>query len=383
MKIEFFKHNIGKKEIARVNKALRSLFLTTGPETGRFEEKLSDYLGVRNSVGVYSCTSGLFLSLKALEIGEGDEVITTPFTFVATSNSALYCGAKIVFVDVEAESGNMDLSLLEHRITDRTKVIMPVHLYGNMCNIKTIKEIAGKAGLNIVEDSAHCIEGEFDGIKPGQLSDAACFSFYATKNITSGEGGAIAVNDDELADRLKVLRLHGMDKSALTRYTEQFAVYDVPVLGYKFNMFDIQAALLIPQLERIEKVWLKKRQIFEEYKKYLDNIEEIQFHSPAKNIKPAYHLLTIRVDPAIRDGLMDYLYRKGIGVALHYKPVHLMKYYRDTFGYKDGDFPVAEYLSRSSLTLPFYSKLKKKQIHYIIKTLKQGLFELKAGSLKS
>lgn len=373
-KIEFYKHNIGRKEYKKLKNTLKSIFLTTGPVTREFEEKFAKYLNVRNVVGVYSCTAGLFLSLKSIGIKEGDEVITTPFTFIATSNSILYCNAKPVFVDVEEKTGNIDVSKIEEKITDRTKAILPVHLYGVMCNIKRIKEIADKYNLKLIEDSAHCIEGEYEGIKPGNLSDVACFSFYATKNIASGEGGAVATNNNEIAEKIRILRLHGMDRSAEKRYTEKFVKYDVPVLGYKFNMFDIQASLLIPQLERIENIWKRKKIIYEYYTKKLADIEEIYVPEVPANIKHSFHLFTIRVPAEMRDFLVDFLQRNGVGVAINYTPVHLMKYYRERFGYKKGDFPVAEKIGETTVTLPFYPKLKFREIDYIINVLKKGIY---------
>ena len=261
-KIEFYKHNIGREEIKEIKKVLNSLFLSTGPITNLFEEKFAQYIGVKKSVGVYSCTAGLFLLLKALGIKEGDEVITTPFTFVATSNSILYCNANPVFVDVDKKTGNIDLNKIEDKITEKTRAILPVHLYGVMVDIKKIKEISDKYNLRLIEDSAHNIEGNFNGIKAGTISDGASFSFYTTKNITSGEGGAIVTNNEEVADKIKILRLHGMDKSAADRYTKKFVQYDVPYLGYKFNMFDIQAALLLNQLKLIEKRWEIKNNLY-------------------------------------------------------------------------------------------------------------------------
>ncbi len=376
-RIEFYRHNIGKKEYRKLKKTLKSIFLTTGPVTKEFENKLAEYLKVKNVIGVYSCTAALFLSLKALGIKEGDEVITTPLTFVATPNSILHCGAKPVFVDVEKETGNIDISKIENKITEKCRAILPVHLYGVMCNMERLKEIADRYNLKLIEDSAHCIEGEYNGIKPGNLSDAACFSFYTTKNITSGEGGAIATNNDEIAENLKILRLHGMDRSAEKRYTEKFVKYDVPVLGYKFNMFDIQAALLIPQLERIEKIWKQKEAIYDYYIKKLSEIDEIHIPYVDKNVKHSLHLFTIRVHPTIRDLLVDYLQQNGIGVAINYIPVHLMKYYRENFGFKIGDFPVAEEIGKTTITLPFYPKLKFSEIDYIVKVLKKGISQFK------
>ncbi len=376
-KIEFYKHNINRKDRKEVLKVLKSIFLTTGPKTKLFEKKLSDYLKVKNSIGVYSCTSGLFLLLKALGIKEGDEVITTPFSFVATSNSILYCGAKPVFVDVNKKNGNIDIDKIEEKITDKTKAILPVHLYGIMVDIKRIKKIADKYNLKIIEDSAHCIEGEINNIKPGQISDGAAFSFYATKNITSGEGGAVATNNDELADKIRIMRLHGMDKNAADRYTNKFYQYDVPVLGYKFNMFDIQAALLLNQLDLIEERWNKKNENYKFYSTLLSNIDEVKIPYLPEDVKHSLHLFTILVPKEIRDNIIYKLQKRKIGVAVNYKPIHLFSYYKKNLGFKEGDFPNAESLGNSTISLPFYAQLKKREIKYIVNSLKDIIFELK------
>jgi len=212
MKVEFYKHNLGNKGLMELKKVFNSIFLSTGPKTAEFEKKLAKYLGVKYVVGTSSGTAALHLALLALDIKPGDEVITTPLSFVATSNAILYVGARPVFVDVEKDTGNIDASLIEKAITKKTKAITPVHLYGHMCDMKKISKIAKKHKLKIIEDAAHCLEGKRDGIRPGQLSDIVMFSFYATKNITSGEGGAIATNNKKLAQKIRVLGYHGIIK---------------------------------------------------------------------------------------------------------------------------------------------------------------------------
>ncbi len=371
MKVEFFKHNIGEDEIKAANGVFRSTFLTTGPKTKEFEKKMAEYLGVNYCVGVSSCTAGLFISLKALGIGEGDEVITTPMTFIATSNVIIHAGAKPIFVDVEEYTGNIDAGKIEAAITSKTKAIIPVHLYGHMCDMKVIKAIAAKYNLYIIEDCAHCIEGERDGIKPGQVGNAAVFSFYATKNITSGEGGAIAVNDMELYEKLLKYRLHGMSKSAADRYASAYKHWDMELLGYKCNMNDIQAAMLLPQLERIETILEQKEKICRKYEQAFAEIKEIDFPKIRQNTKHARHIFTVWVDPQKRDNILSTLQEKQIGVAVNFRPVHLLSYYRDTFGYRRGDFPVAEKIGDSTITLPMYAKLTEAEMGYVIEKLRE------------
>jgi dTDP-4-amino-4,6-dideoxygalactose transaminase len=375
-RIEFFKHNINDEDIKRVNSVLRSIFLTTGEVVKEFEEKFSTYIGSRYTVGVTSCTAALHLSLLAGGIGPGDEVITTPMSFCATANSILHAGARPVFVDVEEDTGNLNHELIEKAITERTKAIVPVHLYGQMCNMKEIKRIADRYNLKIIEDAAHSIEAIRDGIKPGQLSFTACFSFYATKNITSGEGGAVVTNDGTVADKLKVLRLHGIDKSAIDRYTKRYQHYDMPLLGWKYNMDNIQAALLIGQLERIDELWQKREYLWNLYEEELREVKGIRILKTLPDTRHARHLFTILVPPKKRDEMLWRLQDAGIGVAVNYRPIHLLSYYRKTFGYKEGDFPVAEDIGARTISLPLYPSLKEEELKAVTSTLKNIMEEI-------
>jgi len=375
-RIEFFKHNINDEDIKRVNSVLRSIFLTTGEVVKEFEEKFSTYIGSRYTVGVTSCTAALHLSLLAGGIGPGDEVITTPMSFCATANSILHAGARPVFVDVEEDTGNLNHELIEKAITERTKAIIPVHLYGQMCNMKEIKRIADRYNLKIIEDAAHSIEAIRDGIKPGQLSFTACFSFYATKNITSGEGGAVVTNDGTVADKLKVLRLHGIDKSAIDRYTKRYQHYDMPLLGWKYNMDNIQAALLIGQLERIDELWQKREYLWNLYEEELREVKGIRILKTLPDTRHARHLFTILVPPKKRDEILWRLQDAGIGVAVNYRPIHLLSYYRKTFGYKEGDFPVAEDIGARTISLPLYPSLKEEELKAVTSTLKNIMEEI-------
>jgi len=369
MKVEFYRHNINKSDIQRVKDVLNSIFLTTGDVVQSFEDKLAMYLGSRSVIGVTSCTAALHLCLLAWEIGEGDEVITTPMSFCATSNSILHAGATPVFVDVEAETGNINSELIEDAITERTKAIMPVHLYGQLCDMRRIHEIAEKYKLVVIEDAAHTIEAERDGVTPGSLSECVCFSFYATKNITSGEGGAIATNDTEKADLLRMLRLHGIDKSAIDRYSKLYQHWDMSVLGWKYNMDNIQASLLIGQLERIDNFWERRNSIWNHYEEELRNINGIQILNTVPDSRHARHLFTIQVTDRKRDSVLMALQKKGIGVAVNYRPIHLLKYYRDRYGFKEGDFPVAEKIGSETISIPLYSELKDTEVDYVVASL--------------
>lgn len=389
MKIEFFMHNIGKEEIAKVEEVLNSIFLTTGNVVKEFEDNLGRYLGCKHSVGVTSCTAAMHLSLLAYGIGPGDEVITTPMTFIATATSILHAGARPVFVDVESETGNIDVAKIEEFIfskckidnstghlinrstNNRVRAIMPVHLYGHMCDMRGIRSIADEYGLVVIEDSAHCIEGERDGIKPGQLGDTACLSFYATKNITSGEGGVIATNDDEIADKLRLLRLHGMSRGAADRYTDKYQHWDMELLGWKYNMDNIHAALLINQLKLVEKRWKRRQEICTKYEDAFRNLDGVDFPKVLPGTKSARHLFTIWVDSNRRDKLLWKLQESGIGVAVNFRAIHLLKYFRETFGFERGMFPMAEKIGDSTISLPTYPKLSDSELGYVIKIVKE------------
>ncbi|HAM49192.1 MAG TPA: UDP-4-amino-4,6-dideoxy-N-acetyl-beta-L-altrosamine transaminase [Nitrospiraceae bacterium] len=372
-KIEFFHHSIDDKDRERVTSVLKSIFLTTGKEVEEFEQKFSRYIGLRHTVGLTSCTAALHLSLIALGIGQGDEVITTPMSFCATANAVLHAGAKPIFVDVEEETGNVNASLIESAITERTRAIIPVHLYGQMCDMRTIHEIAQRYNLRIIEDAAHAIEASRDAVKVGQLSNSVCFSFYATKNITSGEGGALSANDESFAASIRMLRLHGINRDAADRYTGRYRHWDMSLLGWKYNMDNVQGALLIGQLERIEDLWKRRDMLWKTYEEELQSIKDVKPLKTVAHARHARHLFTILVPHRRRDALLWALQDRGIGVAVNYRPIHLLSYYRETFGYNEGAFPVAEEIGKSTISLPLYPSLEQKDIQYISKVLKEEL----------
>lgn len=367
MKVEFYKHNISSSDIALLDKVLNSLYLTTGQYTRQFENKLANYLNCKEVVGVNSCTAALHISLVVLGIGTGDEVITTPLSFYATSNAILYTGAKPVFVDVEKTTGQIDANLIVKAITKKTKAILPVHMYGQMCNMAAIYKIAKRYKLKVVEDAALCLEGRRDGFGPASLSDAACFSFHAIKSITSGEGGAIAVNNVNLAKKLKLLRLHGMGKSVIERKNDKLKKQDMKVFGYKCNMYDLQAALLIRQMDKLNKFLNLRNKLDQTYRQAFKNNKKISLPVLLANSKSASTLFNIFVDPKKRDEYLIKLQAAGIGADVKYRPIHLSTYYKKVFHYKPGSFPIAENISASSITLPLYPKLKPAEINYIIK----------------
>ncbi len=366
MNIEFSRHNIEDIDIKEVEDTLKSLFITTSKKTILFEKLFSDYLNINHTVALNSATAGLHLSLVALGIGAGDEVITTSLTFVATANVITMVGAKPVLVDVDPTTGLIDLNQVEAKINAKTKAIIPVHLYGNMVDMKALKQLADKHGIFLIEDSAHCVEGSIDGYKSGEYSDCACFSFYATKNLSCGEGGALITNSSELYDKINILKLHGMSKNAVDRY-KKHSFYDMQEVGYKYNMTDINASLLIHQLDRLNGYLQRREQLATKYEKAFDELGFSYPKVPA-NCKSARHLSVVWVDPNKRDKIIEFLQENGVGVSVHFAPVHLMSYYQ-SLGYKKGDFPNCEKISASTISLPLYPKLTDIEQDYIIDIL--------------
>ncbi|MFA6030751.1 MAG: DegT/DnrJ/EryC1/StrS family aminotransferase [Elusimicrobiota bacterium] len=372
-RIEFFKHNIAERDIRRASKVLRSIFLTTGAEVGALEDGLRRYLGTEDVVGFTSCTAALHLALLAWDIGPGDEVITPAMSFCATANSILHAGAVPVFVDSEDSTGNIDAALIQRRITRRTKAIMPVHLYGHLCDMRSIRRLADRHGLCVIEDAAHCLEGARDGVRVGQLGDAAAFSFYATKSITSGEGGALSVHDRRRGDLLRRLRLHGIDKGAADRYTKKYRHWDMTALGWKYNMDNIQAALLLGQLGEADKLCARRRRIADAYERGLAGVPGITLLRTAPRTEHGRHLFTIRVPAPRRDGILSRLQDAGVGVAVNYRPIHLLSYYRSRFGYAPGAFPVAERIGAETLSLPLYPKLQDPEVRAVIRAVRETM----------
>ena len=381
MRVEFFKHNIDRSDIKCVEKVLSTLFLSTGEDVAAFENEFAGKFGSGfHARALSSCTAALHLALLATGVKEGDEVITTPMSYVATAHAIEYVGAKPVFVDTDPETGNMDIGRIEEVITKRTRLILPVHLYGQMVDVKKLMSIAWKYKVSVIEDAAHALEAERDGVVPGELSQGACFSFYPTKSITAGEGGAFISKNAKLMDGVSLLRHHGSSKSAASRYGKVYQHYDVPVLGWKYNMTNIQAALLRSQLPRVEKQWKRRNEIAERYAEAFIKAG-IAFPKTEAGVQHAHHLFTIwvppptktggGVNPKKRDTVLYELQRNGIGVGVHYRPIHLMSYYRKKYGYQLGDFPNAERIGAATISLPLYPKLTDREVKYVIDRVKE------------
>ena len=310
-----------------VKEVLGQPILTTGEYVDRVERMLADYLGVPHCLCVMSCTGALHMSLLALGIGPGDEVITTPMTFIATATSILEAGATPVFVDVEFGLGNLDAAKVEAAITSRTKAILPVHLFGLMCDMRALRAIADRHGLAIVEDAAHCVEGIRDGVRPGGLGDSACFSFYATKNLTCGEGGAVIARDAELYEKLRLLRVHGMTKIAADRAREGYTHWDMVMMGWKYNMSNIEAALLLPQFARLDAKLVARKALANRYAERLAAVPGIRVptQSTGPNDVHARHLFPIWVGDGRRDEVVAELRQRRVEVVVNYRAIHLLE----------------------------------------------------------
>jgi len=363
--IPFYLHDLGMSEVSAFEEALKDPILTTGDAVARFEQRFAQTLGRRNAIAVTSCTGALHLSLIALGIGRGDEVITTPMTFIATSTAIVEAGATPVFVDVEPDTGNIDVSRVEAAISSRTRAIIPVHLYGQMSDMKALREIADRRGLRIIEDAAHCVEGRRDGVGPGELGDSACFSFYATKSLTCGEGGAIVTDDDALAAKLRLLRSHGMNKAAADRQREGYRHWDMTELGWKYNMDNLHAAILLPQLDRLAANWQRRCELAADYERRLAGLPHLWWPRTLPRVQHARHLFPIWVGQGRRDAVIAGLQSRGIGVMVNYRAIHLLSYFRTVLGTVPGMFPVAERIGDATISLPLYPRLTHDQVRIV------------------
>ena len=376
MNIPFAPPYITEDEIKAVTEVLKSGWLSLGHKTLEFEKAFGEYVGSRYAVATDSCTGALFLSLKVLGIKEGDEVITTPFTFAATANVIVHCGAKPVFVDIDKKTYNIDADKLAEGITDRTRAIIVVHYGGQPADMKKAMKIASEHNLQVIEDAAHAAGAEYEtGRKVGSLGNLTCFSFYPTKPITTGEGGMITLDDGALCERLRILRLHGMSRDAWKRYLQEGNwYYEITEAGYKFNPSDIASAIGGEQLRKLDWMNERRKTISEYYDERLQGLRIVRPYLDPK-IKSSYHLYPIRVISYDRSRFITQMAQKGIATSVHFIPLHLMPFYQREYGYKRGDFPIAERVFEDIVSLPIYPQLTEKQLDYIIKNVKEILSE--------
>lgn len=370
--IIFGSPKIEQDEIDEVVECLRSGWLSTGPRVKRFERLFADYSGSAHAVAVNSCTAGLHLALIAAGVGPGDEVITTPFTFAATANVIVHAGAKPVFVDIDAESMNIDHSQVEAAVTNRTVAIIPVHFAGRPCNMTALQSIADKHNLVVINDAAHATETHYQGRHISRFGHITAFSFYATKNLVTGEGGMVLTDNDLWREKIKTYALHGLSHDAWNRYSSSpdRQRYRVLYPGFKYNMMDLQAALGIHQLKRLETCLALRRLVWDRYDEAFALMPVVRPAPPAADCRHARHLYTLLIDKEAagqsRDDFRRLLYENGIGTGVHFHPLHLEPYYAKTFGYRPGQFPRAESLGRQIVSLPLSAKLSNPDVERII-----------------
>jgi dTDP-4-amino-4,6-dideoxygalactose transaminase len=369
---------IHEEDIAEVVATLRSGWWGTGPKTKIFEELFAEYTGANYAIAVSSCTAGLHLALDVLGIGPGDEVITTPLTFAATPAAIVHAGATPVFVDVDPKTGNIDPNEVARAITPRTSAVIPVHLYGRPCDMSDLQWVANQAGIYVIEDAAHAAEAWYQGMKVGNISDITVFSFYATKNIATGDGGMITTNNEEVAEKMRIKSLHGISKDAWKRYSEEgYKQYDVLFHGYKYNLTDICSSLGIHQLGRAE-ANLRIREHF--WKMYDDAFIDIDVETPPKvkmGNTHARHLYTILTEN--RDLVAEELKNRNIGTGIHFIALHLFDLYRQ---YRRGDFPNAEYISDRTLSLPLSPAITENDVNDVIEAVKGVATEISCRNEK-
>ncbi|MEW6101556.1 MAG: DegT/DnrJ/EryC1/StrS aminotransferase family protein [Candidatus Omnitrophota bacterium] len=373
-RIGFGRPSIGKEEISEVIDSLRSGWLSSGPKVEKFEHLFRFFSGSRYACALNSCTAALHLSLIVSGIGKGDEVITTPFTFAATANAVVNAGARPVFVDIEKGSMNIDHRLIEGKITGRTRAIIPVHFAGRPCNMAKIMTIARKYKLTVIEDAAHALGAEYRGKKVGALGDLTCFSFYANKNITTGEGGMVTTNNAEWAKKIRALSFNGLDRCAWKRHSRaDLRPYRVIFPGYKYSMMDLQAAIGIQQLKKAEHFLRRREKIWKIYDKGFAGLPVSTPSLPEPDTRHARHLYTLLVDinKISRNRFRQALYEKRIDSGIHFIPLHLQPYYRKALGCRYGDFPNSEFISERIVSLPLSSSLTDKEVDSVVSNVRK------------
>jgi len=361
--LPFSRPSISRAAIDEVVACLESGWITTGPRVAQFTEALKSYLNAKHVLPLASATAGLHLVLLALDLQPGDEVITTPLTFAATLNTIILAGGKPVLIDIDPATLNMDLNQLEAAITDKTRVIMPVHFAGLPVDLDEIYQIAEARGLRVVEDAAHAIGTEYKGKRLGSFGDIQVFSFHPNKNMTTGEGGCVVTQDEELARKVGLLRFHGIDRESWNRFSKAGSQhYEIVLPGYKYNMMDLQAALGLHQITELDGFIARRTELAERYQEVLGDWAQLTLpKAPEFGHRHAWHLYTPLINEAAagmdRDEFMQKMKDRNIGTGLHYRAAHLYPYYRDQFGFKQGDFPYAESAGDRIVSLPLFPSM--------------------------
>ncbi|MBA4321040.1 MAG: UDP-4-amino-4,6-dideoxy-N-acetyl-beta-L-altrosamine transaminase [Flavobacterium sp.] len=371
--ISYGRQWVDDKDIKEVVKVLKSEWLTQGPKIEEFEKAVAKYCGAKYGVAVSSGTAALHAAYSVAGVKLGDEVITTPLTFVATSNMLYFCGAKPVFVDIKSDTLNINPELVEGHITPKTKAIVPVDFAGHPCDYDKILKIAKDNNLLVIEDACHALGAEYRGRKIGSFSDMTILSFHPVKHITTGEGGMILTNNKDFYEKLKVFRHHGIIKKP----EKGKWYYEIENLGYNYRLTDFQCALGLSQLKKIDKFLKRRREIAAKYNKAFEKNKEIILPTEKDYVKSAWHIYPIQVRGADRREVFEYLQKKGIGVQVHYMPLHLQPFYKNKFNYEKRDFPVAEKYYEKAITLPLFYKMTNKDVEYVVGSVKKILTDKK------
>lgn len=373
--LPFHVPDIGEEEIHGVVETLRSGWLTTGPKAKQFEEEFARYVGSRHAVAVNSCTAALHLALEAVGVTSGDEVLLPTMTFAATAEVVRYLHAIPVLIDCQPDTLNIDPTQIERRVTSKTKAIIPVHFAGHPCEMETILAIAKAHHLTVIEDAAHALPTYARGKMVGTIGDISCFSFYATKTITTGEGGMVTTENREWADRIRMMSLHGISKDAWKRYTAEGSwYYEILAPGYKYNLTDIAAAMGIAQLKKCDAFWRRRQQYAALYQETFADVPEILVPPAVTDGQHAWHLYVIQLEldqlRIDRNAFIEILKQQHIGTSVHFIPLHLHPYYRDTFGYRAEDFPHASGVFQRTVSLPLYPKMTEADVRYVSDVVK-------------
>jgi len=381
--LPLFKPVIDDEEIKEVTAILKSGWLTTGPKTREFEEKFAEYSDAKHGIGVINCTTALFMCLEAANMEKGSEVITTPLTWCSSATVIENAGMKTVFADVNKRTGCIDPKEIEKKITKKTRAIIPVHFAGQPCDMDPILELAEKHSLTVVEDAAHAIGASYKNRKIGGISRFTCFSFYANKNLTTGQGGMITVNDDEDNKILRMMRMYGLKEGAEDRYSEKtISHYLVEFPGYNFRLFDLLAAVGLPQLKKFDALNAKRKKIMDTYNKAFSGMEHVEVYDIEDyTTSHGLHLYSILADidnlSITRDQFINELRSMNVGTGLHYDALHYHPFFKKKYGLKKGDFPNAEYLSDRTISLPFFPSMTEDDTLYVINAVEDIIKKFK------
>jgi perosamine synthetase len=372
--IPFHQADVGEQEAQAAADVIRSGWLTMGPKTLEFEQGFAAYVGAKHAIGVSSCTAALHLALDAIGLKQGDEVLVPTTTFTSTAEVVAYFKAKPVLVDIDVESLCINPVDAERRITARTRAIIPVHYGGQPCDMEAIQDMANRHGLRVIEDAAHSVPASYRGVRVGAISELTAFSFYATKTLTTGEGGMVTTNNDDLAARMRMMRLHGIGRDAWKRYSSEGSwYYEVLDSGFKYNLTDIQSAIGIVQLEKCDRMHIARQKIAARYSAKFAKERALQIPIVADDRTSAWHLYALRLNLEVisitRSEMIEKLKERGIGTSVHFIPLHMHPYYQNAYGYRANDFPVASNQYERYISLPIFPGMTSTQIDYVIENV--------------